>query len=177
MSITVRKATTRDVVAIRELANSYTQQRILLAKENVSYYEDIQEFRVAVETDANGQEEVLGCGALHVLWEDLAEVRTLAARPEWRGKGVGHKILSTLIEDAIQLRVERVFCLTFEVEFFERHGFELIEGAPVSPEVYQELLRSQDEGVAEFLDLARAKPNTLGNSRMLLNLPGAQSRS
>ena len=63
--------------------------------------------------------------------------------------------------------MRRLFCLTFETAFFERHGFEAIEGQAVSPEVYAELLRSYDEGVAEFLDLERVKPNTLGNTRML----------
>ena len=60
--------------------------------------------------------------------------------------------------------------LTFEVAFFERHGFAPIDGTPVTPEVYAELRRSFDEGVAEFLDLERVKPNTLGNTRMLLHL-------
>jgi amino-acid N-acetyltransferase len=63
-----------------------------------------------------------------------------------------------------------VFCLTFEVDFFKRHGFEVVEGSVVPPDVYAELLRSDDEGVAEFLDLDRVKPNTLGNARMLLRL-------
>ena len=68
------------------------------------------------------------------------------------------------------LGVERLFCLTFEVDFFTRHGFEAIEGQAVEPEVYAELVRSYDEGVAEFLDLERVKPNTLGNTRMLRTL-------
>jgi len=66
--------------------------------------------------------------------------------------------------------VRRVFCLTFEVEFFVGHGFRAIEGEPVAPEVYDELLRSYDEGVAEFLGLERVKPNILGNTRMLIDL-------
>jgi amino-acid N-acetyltransferase len=113
---------------------------------------------------------VIGCGALHVLWEDLAEVRTLAVDPAWLGRGVGHALLEELLGQAERLGVSRLFCLTFEVDFFVRHGFHEIEGTPVEPEVYAELLRSGDEGVAEFLDLARVKPNTLGNTRMLRKL-------
>ena len=63
-----------------------------------------------------------------------------------------------------------MFCLTFETAFFGRHGFVEIEGAPVPHDVYEQLLQSYDEGVAEFLDLERVKPNTLGNHRMLLQL-------
>jgi amino-acid N-acetyltransferase len=67
--------------------------------------------------------------------------------------------------------VSRVFCLTFETGFFGRHGFVPINDVPVDPSVQEELLQSPDEGVAEFLDLVRVKPNTLGNTRMLRVLP------
>jgi len=86
------------------------------------------------------------------------------------GTGVGGVLLEALLEDARDLGVRRIFCLTFETEFFTRHGFEVIDGQAVEPEVYAELLRSYDEGVAEFLDLERVKPNTLGNTRMLRTL-------
>ena len=81
-----------------------------------------------------------------------------------------HALLAALVARAREYRLARVFCLTFEVDFFTRHGFRAIEGDVVDPEVYAELLRSPDDGVAEFLDLARVKPNTLGNTRMLLEL-------
>jgi amino-acid N-acetyltransferase len=137
----------------------------MLEKTAVNLYEDVQEFWVA---EAAGR--VVGCGALHVMWEDLAEVRTVAVDRSCHGRGIGHKIVATLLENARNLGVRRVFCLTFEVEFFAKHGFRPIKGTPVAPEVYEELLRSYDEGVAEFLNLDRVKPNTLGNTRMLLEL-------
>ena len=166
--ITLRRARTRDVRPIRALVDHYAAERILLEKESVQLYEDIQDFWVA---DRNGQ--VVGCGALHPLWEDLAEIRTVAVDPAVRSHGVGHRLVARLVETARELGISRVFVLTFEVAFFERHGFAAIEGTPVTPEVYAELRRSFDEGVAEFLDLERVKPNTLGNTRMLLELaPG-----
>ncbi len=143
----------------------YAQRRILLAKELVGYFESVQEFVVAESGGA-----VVGCGALHVMWDDLAEIRTLAVAPEHLGTGVGHRLVTALVERAVAMGLRRVFCLTFEVDFFERQGFTEIEGTPVSTDVYAELLRSHDDGVAEFLDLARVKPNTLGNRRMLLTL-------
>ena len=159
----VRPALPRDVPRLRDLVEPYAQARILLAKEMVGYYESVQEFVVAEAPDGT----VAGCGALHVMWSDLAEVRTLAVDPAWRGRGVGHLLLDALLDRARSLGLARVFCLTFEVEFFRRHGFDVIEGTPVELDVYAELLRSHDDGVAEFLDLARVKPNTLGNTRML----------
>lgn len=161
----IRSARTSDIKGIRRLIDSYAPQGRLLSKETVTLYESVQEFTVAVEG-----EEVVGCGALHILWEDLAEVRTVAVSDTMRGKGVGHQILDAIIERAHNIGVQRIFCLTFETEFFGRHGFEVIEGTPVDPEVYVELLRSYDAGVAEFLDLESVKPNTLGNTRMLKKL-------
>ncbi|WP_079023796.1 amino-acid N-acetyltransferase [Streptomyces odonnellii] len=166
-AITVRRARTRDVPAVRRLVDPYVSEGILLDKAPVTLYEDIQEFWVA-ERDGDGS--VIGCGALHVMWEDLAEVRTLAVDPVVRGAGVGHQLLDKLLETARWLGVRRVFCLTFEVEFFAKRGFVEIGETPVDGDVYRELLRSYDEGVAEFLGLERVKPNTLGNSRMLLHL-------
>lgn len=165
--ITIRKATSHDVHAIRSLVSPYAVERILLEKEAVAYYESIQEFRIAEDADGN----VVGCGALHCMWEDIAEVRTLAVSPEVRGQGAGHKLLQQLLQDAVELGVSRVFCLTFEVAFFERNGFQVMEDqSAVDPEVFAELLRSQDDGVAEFLDLARVKQNTLGNTRMITSV-------
>ncbi|MEV4902026.1 amino-acid N-acetyltransferase [Citricoccus sp. NPDC055426] len=163
----IRPARTHDVQAIRALVEPLAQDRVLLQKEAVAYYEAIQEFVVAEAPDGS----LAGFGALHVIWEDIAEVRTLATARAWRGHGVGHLILDRLIERARAVGVCRVFCLTFEVEFFTRHGFTVMaDQTAVDPEVYSELLRSQDEGVAEFLDLARVKPNTLGNTRMIMQL-------
>lgn len=169
----IRPALPADVRAIRALVQPYAEQRILLAKEWVGYYEAVQEFVVAETPDGT----VVGCGALHVMWQDLAEIRTLAVDPAYRGRRVGHALLDALVERARALGLRRVFCLTFEVDFFTAHGFHAIEGTPVTTDVYAELLRSHDDGVAEFLDLARVKPNTLGNTRMLIELdapePGA----
>lgn len=162
----VRPARTSDVAVIRELVRPLAEGRVLLNKEAVAFYEAVQEFVVA-EVDG----AVVGCGALHVMWEDLAEVRTLLVDPAHRGLGVGQAVLEELLRRARVLGVRRVFCLTFEVDFFSAAGFSRIDGPGVKPEVYAELLRSGDEGVAEFLDLERVKPNTLGNSRMLLRLP------
>jgi amino-acid N-acetyltransferase len=139
--------------------------RRLLSKATVTLYEDVSEFWVAERDGA-----VVGCGALHVMWEDLAEIRTLAVDPRLRRQRVGARIVVELLTEARRLGVRRVFVLTFEREFFARFGFAEIDGAPVPPAVYEQLLRSYDEGVAEFLELDRVKPNILGNTRMLLHL-------
>ena len=150
--------------AIKDLIDIYAG-KILLEKNLVNLYEAVQEFWVA-ELDG----EIVGCGALHVLWADLGEVRTVAAHPKVRGHGVGHAIVARLLDVARELHLSRIFVLTFETEFFGSHGFTEIEGTPVTAEVYEEMCRSYDIGVAEFLDLSYVKPNILGNTRMLLTL-------
>ncbi|MEV5569602.1 amino-acid N-acetyltransferase [Spirillospora sp. NPDC052269] len=174
MEVVIRRARTPDVEEIARLIGGHAGPGPrMLRKTTVSLYEDVQEFWVAQDLQAagpDGHAPIIGCGGLHVMWEDLAEVRSVAVAEGHGGRGVGHRIVTRLLETARELGVRRVFCLTFEVEFFARHGFRPILGTPVSHEVYEELLRSYDEGVAEFLDLDRVKPNTLGNTRMLLRL-------
>jgi amino-acid N-acetyltransferase len=167
--VTLRPARTADVRDIRRLVDAYTADGRLLAKTMVALYEDLQEFWVAERAGA-----VVGCGAVHVLWEDLAEIRTVAVDPAWRGHRIGHRVVEALLAAARDLGVRRVFVLTFETGFFGSFGFTQITGTPVPPDVYEQLLRSYDEGVAEFLDLERVKPNTLGNVRMLLHLQEAR---
>jgi amino-acid N-acetyltransferase len=163
-TVVVRRARTTDVRLMKSIIDGYVG-RVLLAKQLVTLYEDVQEFWVA---ELGG--ELVGCGALHVLWEDLAELRTIAVLPGATGRGVGHALVDTLISVAKDLGLARLFVLTFETAFFAQHGFVEIDGTPVAPEVYAEIRRSLDEGVAEFLDLPYVKPNTLGNTRMLLEL-------
>ncbi|KAB1640809.1 amino-acid N-acetyltransferase [Gulosibacter chungangensis] len=163
---TIRPARTPDVVGIQELIQPMVDENILLGKGLVVLYEAVQEFVVAETPDG----DLVGCGALHVLWRDLGEVRTIASSPKVRGQGVGHAMLDRLMVDARGLGLERLFCLTFETEFFGRHGFKAVEEQIVDSDTYREMLHSPDAGTAEFLDLPWVKPNTLGNTRMILQL-------
>lgn len=161
-----------------------------MAKELAGLYEDVQEFTVVTSltpaaltcaaltpaasapapADHPETETVIGCGALHVLWGDLGEVRTLAVDPAWQGRRIGSAILARLVERGRELGLSRLFALTFHTDFFGRHGFVEIDGAPVDAAGFEALRRSYDPGVAEFLGLEFVKPNTLGNTRMLLTL-------
>jgi amino-acid N-acetyltransferase len=161
----IRPARTSDVRTIRELIDQYAPDRRLLSKATVALYEDVTDFFVADDDGA-----VVACGALHVMWEDLAEVRTLAVLPHLTRRGIGSSVLAALVQRARDVGVARVFCLTFETEFFAAFGFEEFNERGVETRVYEELLQSSDEGVAEFLDLDRVRPNTLGNTRMVLKL-------
>lgn len=160
----IRAAHTSDVRAIQQMrAPLEGDGQKLLHHDLVGLYEKVPEFLVAQSTDGT----VIGAGALHVMWEDLAEVRSLVVAEAARGAGVGHAIVEALLAKAAAMGVKRVFCLTFETNFFAKHGFEPISDIPVDSDTFNEMVRSTDDGVAEFLDLARVKENTLGNTRML----------
>jgi amino-acid N-acetyltransferase len=161
----VRRARTTDVRAIRAFIDLYADDRILLSKPTVTLYEDIQEFWVAEVGDT-----IAGCGALHVMWEDLAEVRTLAVDPAFRGRGVGGVLLRRLLDQARALGVSKVFCLTFEVQFFRAHGFTVMEGAPVHPDVLRgDALVVRRRGGRVSRPRA-GEAQHLGNTRMILHL-------
>ncbi len=162
----VRRARTRDVPGIQGLVEPLVHERILLGKERVDLYEAVQEFRVAENADG----ELVGCGALHVMWEDLGEVRTLAAAADWRSKGVGHALLDAARGRCARARADPAVLPDLRGRVL--HGARLRRarrGSRVAGRV-RRAGAVADEGVAEFLDLARVKQNTLGNTRMLKQL-------
>ena len=165
-SLKIRPARTSDVDAILAIRQPLEGSAVLLGHEKVSFYEAVPEFLVAVDETSS----VIGAGALHVMWEDLAEVRSMVVAEQVRGQGVGSAVLEALIAKARELGIKRIFCLTFETEFFGKFGFEEISDVPVDEATFEQMVRSHDDGVAEFLDLARVKQNTLGNTRMLKTL-------
>ena len=164
-ALALRRARTPDVPAIHDLIELYAATASCSPRSACSC---TRTCRTSGSPTHGGR--VVGCGAVHPLWEDIAEIRTVAVDPSVRGQGVGRLLVERLIATVRELGIARVFVLTFERDFFAAFGFREIEGTPVTAEVYAELRSSFDEGVAEFLDLERVKPNTLGNHRMLLEL-------
>lgn len=162
MTYSIRPARASDVRAIAAL-RAPAEGVVLLTHDIVALYERVPEFVVAVDSN----DTVVGAGALHIMWEDLAELRSVVVDESLRGSGIGHLIVDALAAKAASYGIKRLFCLTFEVGFFEKHGFQEISDVPVDEETFAEMARSHDDGVAEFLDLARVKQNTLGNTRML----------
>src|SRR5260370_22363115 len=129
----VRPARTSDVRAIRGLLDANVASGRLLDKATVTLYEDIQEFLVA---DRASDGQVIGCGALHVMWEDLAEIRTIAVDESCRGEGAGDLRVEALLARRRELGVHRAFVLTLSVKFFGRLGFDEISWEAASPEGY-----------------------------------------
>jgi amino-acid N-acetyltransferase len=132
----VRKAHVRDAAAIHRLVNHYAREQVMLPLSLGEVYDRLRDFVVCEE---NG--EVVGCGALHVMWEDLAEVRSLAVREDARGRGIGRAVLEACLREAPSLGVRRVFALTFVPDFFARFGMAAVPRESLPHKVWADCVR------------------------------------
>ncbi len=131
-----RKATVRDIPTVHRLVNDYAAQGLMLRRPLMMLYEDVRDFVVAV--DESG--EVVGAGALHVMWQDLAEIRSLVVKPGLTGKGVGRGLVAYMIEEARGLGLKRVFTLTYQQGFFEKCGFAVVQKESLPQKVFKECI-------------------------------------
>lgn len=118
----IRKAHVQDVKAIKEIIEPYAKKEIMLPRPLSELYESVRNFYVCEEDG-----EIIGCCALQVSWQDMAEVLSLAVRPEYNRKGIGTTLLDACLKDAKELGVNTVFTLTYAVPFFENNGFAIVD--------------------------------------------------
>lgn len=128
----LRKAVPADVPDIYRLVNEYATQGIMLRRSVLQLYQHLREFTVACDDDG----QVVGTGALALLWHDLAEVRSLAVAPDWHGRGVGRALVEALVAEAEALGLARVFALTYQQAFFERLGFHVVKKETLPQKVW-----------------------------------------
>ncbi|MHC5063304.1 MAG: N-acetyltransferase [Planctomycetota bacterium] len=134
-SVELRKATVLDASDILDLVNRLALEQIMLPRSPASVLENIRDFLV-VEIDG----KFAGCGALHVCWSDMAEIRSIAVAPEHQGLGLGRKMAEEMIREAEQLGLPRVFAFTYVPDFFHRMGFEVVEHASLPHKVFNDCL-------------------------------------
>lgn len=135
MKLVYRKAKISDVEEIYKLVNYYANKNQMLARSRSSMYEGIREFIVVKYND-----ELVGVGSLHIIWEDLAEIRALAVAPQHLKKGIGRKLVQLFIEEACELGIKRVFSLTYQPGFFKRCGFQDISKDDLPQKVWTECI-------------------------------------
>lgn len=133
--ITYRRAKLTDVEDILKLINKYAEKGLMLPRTRSTLYEGIREFVIALEDD-----RVIGTGSLHIIWDDLAEIRALAVDEDSQRKGVGRKLVEILIQEARELNCPKVFTLTYQVQFFERLGFRLVNKEDMPHKVWKECI-------------------------------------
>ncbi len=154
--VVYRKARMSDVRAMQQLINRYAEKGLMLPRPLVMLYETLRDFSVA---EADG--ELVAAGALHIVWEDLAEVRALAVAPGWEGRGIGRALVGVLLEEARRLAVTRVFALTYQPAFFEKCGFTVVPKETLPQKVWGECINCpkfpQCDEVAVLVDLDRTE--------------------
>jgi amino-acid N-acetyltransferase len=132
----IRKARLTDVNAMFRLIRHYADRQRMLPKTQLQLYENLRDYSVAIE--ASTPDRVLGCGALHIYWENLAEIRSLAVDPDVTRKGIGSQLVALLLDEARELQIEQVFAFTYEPEFFGRLGFMQVKHHALPLKVYNE---------------------------------------
>lgn len=130
-----RKATFKDVESIHQIVNSYADQGLMLGRSRNVLYETLRDFVVAED-----EGKLAGVGALHMVWDELAEIRAMAISPDYVGKGVGMKIVEALTEEARIFGVKTLFALTYQPGFFAKAGFRVVPKEQLSQKVWKDCI-------------------------------------
>jgi len=131
----IRKARLTDVEAMHQLVNNYAEKGLMLSRSRSMLYEYIRDFAVA-EVDG----EVVGTGALHIMWVDLAEIRAVAIKEGFTGKKIGKRLIEFFLQEARELGIPRVFTLTYQPGFFEKSGFRVVPKESLPQKVWRECI-------------------------------------
>lgn len=131
----IRKARIPDVPELHRLINWFAERDAMLPRALNAIYENIRDF-VVLEIDGR----VRGCCALHVLWEDLAEIKSLAVEEDLHGGGYGRKLVEACLDEAREMGIPRVFALTYIPEFFEKLGFSRVDKSELPQKIWSDCI-------------------------------------
>lgn len=134
----IRKATLHDVKLIHRLVTEQAKSGHLLARAVSELYSQVRDFLVTVDEQSD---EIIGCGALHIVWEDLAEIRSLAVRTSDQRRGIGSQLIESLLEEAQRMGVKQVFVLTYRTALFERLGFKIMDKSRLPHKIWADCIR------------------------------------
>ncbi|PKN12254.1 MAG: GNAT family N-acetyltransferase [Deltaproteobacteria bacterium HGW-Deltaproteobacteria-4] len=132
----IRKATIPDVRAIHKLLMTYASSGMMLSRSLSELYEAIRDFYVWEEDGV-----VVGTVCLHICWEDLAEVRSLAVEESFEGRGIGRQLVESCLQEARQIGLKKVFALTYKDQFFAKLGFHLIEKSELPHKIWGDCIK------------------------------------
>lgn len=133
----IRKARMADVKTIQKLIADYARKGDMLPRSLSEIYENLRDYFVYVEDG----DEVIGSAAIHIMWEDLAEVRSLAVREDRMGRRVGTQLVEACVSEAIVLGISRVFALTYKPGFFEKLGFRQVDKSELPHKIWSDCLK------------------------------------
>ncbi len=152
--VTIREAMVGDVPAMADIIKSFAGQQLMLPRSQFQFYQHVRDFTVA---EVNG--EIVGCGALQFVWSDVAEIRSLAVKPAWQGRGIGRWLVEQLLDEARRHGIESIFCLTYQQGFFEEMGFYVISRESLPHKIWGDCLNCPKypdcDEIAMMYDLAQ----------------------
>lgn len=131
----IRKAKIKDIKQIQELINYFARQNIMLARSLNELYETIRDFWVKEEKG-----RIIGCAGLHVSWDDLAEIKSLAVAKRYHGKGIGNELIEACLKEALALGAKKIFVLTYKPEYFKRFGFKRVKHNSLPHKIWAECI-------------------------------------
>ena len=134
----IRKATLSDIKAVHRLISEQAKAGHLIPRAISELYSQVRDFAVRTE---NGPDTIVGCGALHIVWEDLAEIRSLAVQSDCQRKGIGSELVQSLLEESRGMEIKRVFVLTDRTSLFERLGFSYIDKNLLPHKIWADCIR------------------------------------
>ncbi len=131
----VRKARIEDISQIQNLINCFAKLDLMLPRPLNELYENLRDFWVASEN-----KKIIGCAALHVSWDDLAEIKSLAVEKKWQGKGLGKELISACLNEAKELGAKRIFVLTYKPDYFKKFGFKRVKTSNLPHKIWAECI-------------------------------------
>ena len=134
----IRKAKITDVREIQKLIELSAKKGEMLSRSLSELYDNLRDYNVFQE---DGQELIIGTCAMHICWEDLAEVRSLIVQEEHRGRGLGSQLIDACLSEAISLGIYRIFALTYRVDFFRKHGFNVVDKATLPHKIWADCIK------------------------------------
>ena len=132
----IRKAQISDVKEIQKLLIIFASRGDMLSRSLSEIYESLRDFYVFEEGGT-----ILGAAALHIVWDDLAEVRSVAVVEDAGRKGIGSQLVQACIAEAREIGLKRIFCLTYKPDFFGKHGFHLVDKSELPHKVWGDCIK------------------------------------
>jgi len=136
--MTIRKAKISDVRQIQKLIELSAKKGEMLSRSLSELYDNLRDYYVYQE---KGQEQILGTCAMHICWEDLAEIRSLVVREEYTRRGIGTKLIEACLSEAITLGLYRIFALTYKPDFFRKFGFKVVDKSALPHKIWADCIK------------------------------------
>lgn len=163
----IRRARIQDLDGMVELINEYANQGLMLPRSKLSLCETLSCFSVVIDElgEVSSKNSVVGVGGVHILWEDLAEIRSLAISDKTRGKGLGKQLVQHLLKEAEDMGIRRVMALTYQTHFFEKCGFNIVSKESLPHKVWKDCVNCSKFPACDEVAVIKELTHSLENQQ------------